>query len=234
MTIFQEKQLWKREDTLLGVFLICCGFLVNYLSESRAFLNPGPVTPGSDVGTWPDIILPNLAFFLVISGVVLFAIGVKRYVLPGSSQWRFWPAFLVAILLTVPYGASYLATQFIASGNDQLGECPGLVQSVASSGVVTERFVQPPRGLAISCGNYKYGMFLSTFNDISIYGVTSFAAQERVLKVLRAYRRKTYTHPLHVAFYKKENWSPLRLDTAGRPWGGQRGPEDLLRVVTLR
>lgn len=169
----------------------------------------------------------------MVSGLILLAIGVKRYVLPGTGRWRFWPAFVAATLLTVPYAAFYVGVQFIASGADRLGECPGLVRSIAASGVVTDKSPYPPGGLAIGCGNNRYGMLLSWYNDLSIYGVTDPASEERVLQALRDYRKKTYTRPLHIAFYQKENWSPLRVDANGKPWGGKRGPEDLLRVVTL-
>lgn len=62
MTIFAEKDLWKREDILLGAFLVCAATLVNYALEHRTFLEPGTLSPREYVGAWPDVLLPDSAF----------------------------------------------------------------------------------------------------------------------------------------------------------------------------
>src|SRR5215472_7560652 len=230
MTIFTDKALWKREDVLLGVILVAAGFLGNYMLEHRTFLRPGILSPRGYLGAWPDLLLPSLGFFLTVSGVILLAIGVKRLVLPGTGQWRFWPAFLLAALLTIPYGFFSFGMQFVATGADRLGECSGLDQAANASGEIADSLAFPDRP-AIGCAVNRYGMFLSYYNDLSVYGVAHPAAQERVVQNLREYRKHTYTHPVHIAFYEKENWTSWYNPRNGVA-GGQRRPEKLLRIVT--
>ncbi len=75
-------------------------------------------------------------------------------------------------------------------------------------------------------------MFLSAYNDLSVYGVTKTADQNRLIKSLADYREQVHTSPILVSFYEKENWTERRSKN-GAVWG-KRGPERLLRVVTLR
>jgi hypothetical protein len=233
MTIFSEKALWKRLDTLWGVSLIAGGLLVNYVLEHRTFLKPGMLSPRAYLGAWPDIFLPSLAFFLAVSGVILFAIGVKRSVLPGTGQWRFWPAFLIAIPLAILYGVFYFGMQFIATGADRFGECPGLDEAANASHEIPESLLVPGEP-AVGCAVERYGMFLSYYNDLAVFGVTDRAAQERVLRNLSDYQKEFHTSPIHVGFYEKQNLMPLQVDKQGKGWGWRSGPEKLIRVVTLR
>jgi hypothetical protein len=233
MTISTEKTFWRRQDVLLGALLIVAGLSVNYVLEHHIFLKPGMLSPGGYLGSWPDVYLPSLAFLLTVSGAILLGFGLKRHISRGTSKWRFLPAFLVAILLTIPYCAFYLGMQFISTGADRLGECAGLVQAANGSHDVPDSQSFPGEP-AVGCALERYGMFLSYYNDLAVFGVTDSSAQTRVLQDLSDYREKFHTRPMHVAFYEKQNVMPLRFDKQGKSWGWQAGPAQLLRLATLR
>ena len=65
-----------------------------------------------------------------------------------------------------------------------------------------EQAVNDPRGLGTSvttlnmhgvgCSVERYGMFLSSYNDVLIYGITNRAAQDQVLEKLSAYHEKAH------------------------------------------
>jgi len=59
--------------------------------------------------------------------------------------------------------------------------------------------------------------------DVTMYFVTSKADQDAIIEALRDLQRQQRTKPIRLRFYAEENWSS----------GGRRGPEELLREVTV-
>jgi hypothetical protein len=76
-------------------------------------------------------------------------------------------------------------------------------------------------------------MFLTRYDVLNIYGVTTSVAQTRVLGNLKNFRRASNTKPLTVEFYEKENWTSWHNEKSGAS-GGKRGPEKLIREVVIR
>ncbi|MHB8527839.1 MAG: hypothetical protein ACYDD2_17075 [Candidatus Acidiferrales bacterium] len=226
-------RLWNRPRVRLGAALLILGFLLNYVLENEFFFRLGTRTAYQYLGGWPNLFLPIAAFYLALAGLVLFVFELKGRSASRNLHGRFLPALLISLLFTVFYGIFYLGMQFLQTGADRLGECHGLEQAANTSHDIPESMVWPGHS-AVGCSVEKYGMFLSYYNDLAVYGVTNRAAQDRVLHNLSAYHRKAHTHPMHIGFYEKENWGSLVVGKNGKGWGGKRGPEKLLRVVTLR
>jgi hypothetical protein len=124
-----------------------------------------------------------------------------------------------------------LGMQFMATGSDRLGECPGLDQAASSSNVIPES-KQRTGHPAVGCAVERRGIFLSYYNDVFVYGVTDPAAQRRVLEEVAEHFRQAHTHPVQVMFYDKESWSVRQLQN-GDTFGSSRGPKRLIRVVNI-
>jgi hypothetical protein len=120
--------------------------------------------------------------------------------------------------------------QFIQTGADRLGECPGLYQAASSANVIPDSKVRPGQP-AVGCGVERRGIFLSYYNDVSVYGVTDPTAQQSVLDRIGEHYRQAHTHPVQVVFFERENWS-VRQGSNGATFGS-RGPEKLIRVVNI-
>ena len=63
--------------------------------------------------------------------------------------------------------------------------------------------------------------------EVQMYYVTLPIDQEKILECLRALKQRNSTRPIKVRFYAEENWITTE------PGGGERGPEVLLREVTI-
>jgi hypothetical protein len=192
------------------------------------------LSPRLYLGGWLDsLLLPTVAFFLTSTGLILFLVALVRRSIHGNLLRDLSLVLLISIPLAALYGVSYLGMQFLQTGADILGDCNGLMQAANNSGDIP-RSVSVPGKPAVGCAVERYGMFLSFYNDLIVWGVTSRTAQDRVLENVANYRRDVSTHPVRIGFYESENWRPLRVDATGKGWGGQRGPEKLIRIVTLR
>lgn len=199
----------------IGVLLLSSGLILNYLFERHILFQ-----------SWGDLFFPTVCFLLFATGVAGLIGGLVR----SRTKRLLFFAFPVVVPLTILYIGFYAGMQFIQTGADRLGECPGLDQAAASTNVIPESKSRP--GLpAIGCGVERRGMFLTYYNSIGIYGVTEAATQQRVLDSLTGYYRRSHTHPLRVMFYEKENWT-VRQGKNGVT-SGSRGPETLIRVVNI-
>ncbi len=208
-----------RRGVIAGLLLLAGGLGANYLLERQNVFklwehSRYPVS-------WSDVFYPPLCVFLATTGVLL---------LVGGAMRRFWVAFGMAIPLTVLYSLFFFAMQFIQTGADRLGECPGLDQAASSSHVIPMSKVRPGYA-AVGCGVERRGIFLAFYNDMSVYGVTDTTAQEHVLESIAEHYRQAHTHPVRVMFYEQENWS-VRQGKNGATFGS-RGPEKLIRVASV-
>ena len=207
------------QTVIAGLLLLASGLAANYLLERH---NVFKLWEHSRYAvSWSDVFYPPLCVFLAITGVLL---------LVGGAMRRFWVAFGVALPLTVLYSLFFFAVQFIQTGADRLGECPGLDQAASSSHVIPMSKVRPGYA-AVGCGVERRGIFLAFYNDMSVYGVTDTAAQEHVLESIAEHYRQAHTHPVRVMFYEEENWS-VRQGKNGVTFRSS-GPEKLIRVASV-
>jgi hypothetical protein len=209
-----------RKTLVIGVLLLASGLAMNHLFERH---NIFKVWENSRYPiSWADMFYPPLCVFLSLSGIVLVGgVGIRR---------SFLRAFAIAIPLTILYTLFAFAMQFIQTGADRLGECPGLDQAASSANVIPDSKVRPGHP-AVGCGVERRGIFLSYYNDVSVYGVTDPAAQQSVLDRVAEHYWQAHTHPVQVVFFEKENWS-VQQGRNGATFGS-RGPEKLIRVVNI-
>jgi hypothetical protein len=204
-----------RRTVGVGMLLLASGITLNYLFERHRLF-----------ASWGDLFYPTSCFFLFLTGVVLSIGGVARGSIRRLLPYVFW----IVIPVTLLYIGFYAGVQFIQTGADRLGECPGLDQAAASSNVIPESKWRPGQP-AVGCGVERRGMFLSYYNTVGVHGVTEVGAQQRVVDNLTDYYRRVHTHPVTVMFYETENWT-TRQGKNGVTFGS-RGPEKLIRVVNI-
>lgn len=208
-----------RQTEIAGLLLLASGLGTNYLLERH---NVFKLWENSRYPvSWSDAFYPPLCVLLATTGILLLVGGIMR---------RFWVAFGVAIPLTVLYSLFFFGIQFVQTGADRLGECPGLDQAARDSHLIPLSKVTPG-SVAVGCGVERRGVFLAFYNDMSVYGVTDTAAQEHVLEGIAEHYRQAHTHPVRVRFYEEENWS-VRQGKNGVTFGS-RGPEKLIRVASV-
>jgi hypothetical protein len=209
----------------VGVLLLAGGLAINYLLERY---NIFKVWENSRYPiSWADLFSPPLPVFLTLTGIVL-SVGGAIYRLPIRRLLR--RALAIEIPLTVLYTLFAFAMQFIQTGADRLGECPGLDQAASSSNVIAPSKVRPGHA-AVGCGVERRGILLSFYNDMSVYGVTDPAAQQLVLERVTEHYRQAHTHPVRVMFFEEENWS-VRQGKNGVTFGSS-GPQKLIRVASV-
>jgi hypothetical protein len=214
-----------RNPIVIGLVLLASGPALNYLFEHHNIFklwenSRYPIS-------WADVFYPPVCVFLSLTGIV-FVVGGA---ISGASIRRLLRhTFAIVIPLTILYTLFSFAMQFIQTGADRLGECPGLDQAASAPNVIPESKVTPGRP-AVGCGVERRGIFLTYYNDIFVYGVTDAAEQQRVLDGIVEQFRQAHTHPVQVSFYEKENWSVRKLEN-GRTLGS-RGPQKLIRIVNI-
>jgi len=233
MTIIEQKRFWRRPETSISPCLLVAGLLVNYVAEKHSFIPLGVHPPGNTWGGLPDLFVPVAAFYLTLAGLILFVFALRARQAFGKLSEGLMISLLTSVPLTILYATFFFGMQWIASGTDRLGECPGLDAAATASHEIAQSLAVPGH-TDVGCSVQRYGMFLASYNEISIYGAVDPDAQEHVLKNLSDYHKAADTHPIRVVFYEKENWGPLLVDKDGKGWGGKRGPENIIRVVTIR
>jgi len=213
-----------RETVITGGLLLASGLTLNYLFERHNILKIWGNS--TDPMSWADLFYPPLCVFLSLIGVVLIALVILRTTIRQVLLY----AFAIAFPLTILYTLFAFAMQFIQTGADRLGECPGLYQAAASSNVIAESQWRPGRP-ALGCELQRRGMFLSYYDSVGVHGVTDKAAQQQILDRLAEHYRQAHTHPLQVVFYEKENWS-VRQGINGITFGSG-SPSRIIRVVNI-
>jgi hypothetical protein len=215
-----------RNPILIGLLLLASGLVLNYLLERHNIFKvwENSVYPIS----WSDIFYPPVCVFLCLTGLALALGGVMR----RATIQQLRPYVLaVAIPLTILHTLFSFGMQFIATGADRLGGCPGLDQAASSSNVIPES-KQRPGHPAVGCAVERRGMFLSYYNDVIVLGVTDRAAQDHVVAAVTENSREAHTHPVQVVFYERENWTTRQLKN-GATFGTSRGPNKLIRIVNI-
>lgn len=214
-----------RKPLLIGLLLLSSGPALNYLFERH---NIFKIWENSRYPiSWADVFYPPLCVFLSLTGIVL-AVGGAISGTPIRRLRRY--AFVIVIPLTILYTVFTFAMQFMQTGADRLGECPGLDQAASNSNVIPESKWRPGHP-AVGCEVERRGIFLSYYNYLSVWGVTDAAAQQRVLDGIAEQLRQAHTHPVQVVFYEKENWLVRQLEN-GRTLGS-KGPQKIIRVVNI-
>jgi hypothetical protein len=216
----------KRNPILFGLLLIASGPALNYLFERH---NIFKLWENSTPVSWADVFYPPLCVFLSLTGIVL-VVG-EATTSDTSIRRLLRHAFAIVIPLTILYALFTFAMQFMQTGADRLGECPGLKEAASASNVIPASTWSPGRPRAVGCEVERRGIFLSYYNYLSVYGVTDAAAQQRVLDGVAQQLRQAHTHPVQVMFYDKENWSVRQLEN-GRTLQS-KGPSKLIRIVNI-
>ncbi|MGA8439739.1 MAG: hypothetical protein WB762_19310 [Candidatus Sulfotelmatobacter sp.] len=215
----------KLRTVTAGIVLLAGGLTINYLLERY---NVFKVWENSRYPiSWADLFYPPLCVFLSLTGIAL-GVGGAIYRLPSRVLLRH--ALKIVIPLTLGYILFAFAMQFVATGADRLGECPGLDQAASSSNVIPESKWRPGHP-AVGCAIQRRGMFLSYYNDIGVYGVTDAVAQQLVLDRVAEHFRQAQTHPVQVVFYDMENVSVRQLQNGATLSTG--GRSKLIRVVNI-
>jgi hypothetical protein len=159
---------------IFGILLLAGGLALNYAFERH---NIFKVWENSRYPiSWADMFYPPMCVFLSLTGVVLIVSAILRTI----TQRPFRFALASAIPSTILYTLFASGMQFIATGADRLGECPGLDGAASSSQVIPESKWTSGQ-LAVGCGVERRGMFLSYYNDITVYGVMDAAEQQLFL-----------------------------------------------------
>lgn len=214
-----------RNMVISGLLLLVSGPALNFIFERYnifAFLED----PAYRV-SWLDLLYPPICVFLFLNGIVL-TVGAATRRAAGRRLLGY--ALAIVVPVTLFYVLFSFGMQFIQTGADRLGECPGLDQAASSSNVIPEAEWRPGHS-AVSCGVERRGVFLSYYNDLRVYGVADRAAQQRVLDRLAEYRRQANTHPVQVMFYESANWS-VRQGQNGPILRSGR-PGKLIRLVNI-
>jgi hypothetical protein len=193
-----------RSPIVIGVLLLASGLALNYLFERH---NVFKLWENSRYAiSWADLFYPPLCVFLSLPGIVL-VVGGAIGRMPIRRLRRY--ALVIAIPLTILYTVFTFAIQFMQTGADRLGECPGLNQAASNSNVIPESKWRPGHP-SVGCGVERRGIFLSYYNDMAVFGVTGAGAQQRILDELAEQIRRAHTHPVQVVFYEEENWLVLK------------------------
>ena len=197
---------------------LCAGFLVLL---GGLLLNQLPWH--HSIGAWPDLLIPIVAFFVAATGIVWCLMGLARILAerkrvehsldtlgnPPSqptargTRYRrvFFPISILSVPLTILFGLFYLGMQFVQTGADRTGQCESLIQSAAETGIVPQSAALAGKP-AVGCGSERYGMFLSLYNDVRVWGVANRSKQDEILQNLSGYQKQNHTLPMRVSFYE--------------------------------
>lgn len=214
-----------KRTIIIGVLLFAAGLMLNYLLERHNILK---TLEGSGYAvSWADLFYPPLCVSLSLTGVVLMVGGGMGR---AANRRLLLYGFAYVFPLTILYTLFAFGMQFIQTGADRLGECPGLEQAAASSNVIPESKWRPGRP-ALGCEVERRGVFLTYFNSVGVHGVTDTLAQQRIIDKLAEYCRRTPTHAVQLMFYEEEHWT-VRQGKNGVTFGSGT-PSKLVRVVNI-
>lgn len=210
-----------RPELWTGLALLACGLVLNYSIERW------------NLSHFQELLFPPVAFWVSVTGLVLLVRAF--WIEPSSSRFllRLAAAGKFSMGLTALYAGLFITVETTDKGAGTHGDCDGLYRAVTSS-VEVPQSVSEPSVRGVFCQTAMLGMLLRRYDVLLIYGVTDQSEQDRALHGLAGYRRQQHTKPIRVEFYERENWTPLAYDKQGKGIGGERGPEKLLRVATIR
>jgi hypothetical protein len=208
-------RLWSRTTVRIAALLLVIGFLLDYVALQQSF------------GKWPDLFFPSAAFLFVSTGVTLFFFGLGANSVRRGLQKSLMMSLLISIPLSSVHAIYYAVFKMVETGADRYAQCSHLIEEANATGVIPEFPAQAGQP-ALGCAVERYGMFLMPYDVLSVYGVTGWAEQARLLQSLSNYRSADATLPIRVKFYEHYNW----IQHQG--WGERGQPERLLRVVYVR
>ena len=177
--------------------------------------------------SWADMFYPPLCLWICLTGIMLL---ITRQPSAEMSRGVLLRTVALALPLVVLYTIVLGGMQFVASGADRLGECPDLDHAAARSNVIPESQWWKGRP-AVGCAVERRGVFLSSYNDLAVYGVTEKESQQRVVDEVSKQYRQAHTHPVQIRFFDREN-----VITDKRANGvvfQKAGPTNLIRVVNI-
>lgn len=202
-----------------GLAMLVAGAILNWVLE------------GWELGRWWDLLLPTVAFWLILTGALLLWAATRRPPAESGLGPRLESAQAISIPLTCGYLLSSLLIQFGSTGAGSLGNCQRLTDVVTSSASVPESKSWPGHP-AVFCMTDRYGVLLTRYTDLLVYGVEDRKAQDRILWNLTRFHLEASTEPLRVIFLDKEVYA-TRTGKNGVQVG-TRGPERVLRTATVR
>ena len=212
MPVTRRTKIWPE---IIGLSLAIGSLVLNHISERRYFASTHEV-----------MFFPVMSFGLLVGGLALLLGGAIR----RTPTKLILFCFAISIGTSTCYAVLYAGIISVQTGADRFGECAGLDQAAANSGVIPDSRVHPGSP-AVGCAVERRGLFLSYYNEIDIYGVTDSSSQAKVLASLAVHRDSLHTKPLMVVFYEQENWTVTTSRNGTRI--GKRGPEKIVRVVPI-
>lgn len=209
-----------------GPLFIVGGFALNYLLERH---NIFKLWENSDYPiSWADFSYPPICVLLCITGILMSLGGAFH----RTTIWKSVAySAAIALPLTALYAIFVFGMQFIATGADRLGECPGLDEAASDSNVIPESLWRKGHA-AVGCAVERRGIFLSYCNDLGVYGVSNTADQQRVLDEVTKHYRTAHNHPVQIRFLEREKVS-IQQGKKGVVIGQKTGPSKLIRVVNI-
>jgi hypothetical protein len=204
-----------------GVALILIALVLDFVLQRHGFLS---LDDSKGRQTAILLIFPLSLFFVFSTGVIVAVFAGNR-----SFRWILIVGIGCSIPLTVLYAFFVFGEQALDSGADHFGDCGGLEQTAISSNVIPDpRPHFPPN---VGCGTQKRGMFLTPYNELTLWGVKDRAAQQRVLDRLDEYRRRAHTHRVQVVFIEERNM--LVQPRGNGVTSITRQPEKVIRIVNI-
>ena len=111
----------------IGALLLATALILNFLFERHTLFE-----------SWGDLFFPAICFLLLVTGVVILIGGLAR----SRNDRLLLFALPIVVSLTILYIAFYAGMQFVQTGGDRLGECPGLYEAAASANVIPTSCVE--------------------------------------------------------------------------------------------
>ncbi len=208
-----------------GLALMLTGLVLNYVLERH---NPIKLWENSPYPiSWADMYYPPFCVLLSLTGLFLFMDGTFF----GRPRRVLGTCATLAGCVTVLFSAWMFVMQFVATGADRLGECKNIDSAANKSNLIPLSKWSGGRR-AVGCAVERRGMFLSSYNDVEVSGVTDLAAQQRILNDLNEHYQTAHTHPIQVRFFEQENVT-IRYGKDGRILSQTAGPVKLVRVATI-
>lgn len=210
---------------LIGPILLAGGVALDWALERHNIFKL--LENSSDPISWADMFYPPLCVWICLAGMMLL---ITRQPSSEKNLGVLLRAVALALPLVVLYTIFDFGMQFVASGADRLGECPGLDRAASESEVIPESQWQTGHR-AVGCAVERRGIFLSSYNDLTVFGVTHKGSQQRVIDEVSRQYEHAHTHPVQIRFFEREN---VFTNKASNGVVFQKaGPVKLIRIVNI-